>query len=142
MFEFAQPWGDGGARAGVLGGRVHAFRFDPAAGVQRMPLPGGFEVASDAVLHWAFYADGPDAAVAPHAALAVTIDVVFERGPGSPEERLSEHPDAREVGPTDDHLEGFAGHPAAEEGVEVRGGGRRGAQDRRLVLGEDAARRP
>lgn len=82
--------------AGVLGGRVHAFRFDPAAGVQRMPLPGGFEVAPYAVLHWAFYADGPDATLAPHAALAVTIDVVFERGPGSAEERLSQHPDARD----------------------------------------------
>ncbi|MEV7619559.1 glycoside hydrolase domain-containing protein [Microbacterium sp. NPDC089321] len=77
--------------AGVLGGQVHAFRFDPAAGVQRVPLPGAFEVAPDAVLHWAFYADGPAAVHAPHEALAVTVDVVFERAAGTPEQRLSEH---------------------------------------------------
>lgn len=82
--------------AGVLGGQVHAFRFDPSAGVQRVPLPGAFEVAPDAVLHWAFYADGPDAVHAPHAALAVTVDVVFERSAGAPEERLSEHPRVRD----------------------------------------------
>lgn len=76
-------------RAGVLGGQVLAFWFDPEAGVHRVPLPDTFEVAPDAVLHWAFYADGPAAVQAPHAALAVTVDVVFERSVGAPQERLS-----------------------------------------------------
>lgn len=68
--------------AGILGGLVHAFRFDPADGEQRIPLPGlsGLPVLSDTVVHWAFYADGPDAVHAPHASLAVTIDVVFDDG--------------------------------------------------------------
>lgn len=73
--------------AGVLGGGVLAFRFADAAGVQRIAVPGSadIEIAADAVLHWAFYADGPAATHAPHAALAVTVDIVFDDG-----SRLSE----------------------------------------------------
>lgn len=84
--------------AGVLGGggQVLAFRFAPSRGMQRVPVPGTFAVARDAVLHWAFYADGAAAEQAPHAALAVTIDVVFEAADGKPEERVSEHPDVRD----------------------------------------------
>ncbi|WP_336644497.1 GH92 family glycosyl hydrolase [Microbacterium sp. USHLN186] len=79
--------------AGVLGGQVHAFRFEPAAGVQRIALTEltDFEVAPDAVVHWAFYADGPAAVRAPYAALAVTVDVVFEDG-----SRLSQHQGVRD----------------------------------------------
>ena len=79
--------------AGILGGQVHAFRFDPAGGEQRIPLPGlaGLQVEPDAVVHWAFYADGPDAVHAPHASLAVTLDVVFDDGT-----RLSEDSRARD----------------------------------------------
>lgn len=64
-------------RAGVLRGQVFAFAFDPSAGVQRIDVPGlaDMPVTPDTVLHWAFYADGSDAALAPHAALAVTVDV-------------------------------------------------------------------
>ncbi|RAX44254.1 alpha-1,2-mannosidase [Arthrobacter sp. AQ5-06] len=68
--------------AGILGGQVHAFRFDPAGGEQRIPLPdlSGLPVAPDTVVHWAFYADGPNAVHAPHASLAVTVDVAFDDG--------------------------------------------------------------
>jgi len=69
-------------RAGVLGGRVFAYRFEAGQGEQRLPLPelGEIVVGTDTILHWAFYADGPDAVVAPFAALAVTIDAVFDDG--------------------------------------------------------------
>ncbi|MGW9157343.1 GH92 family glycosyl hydrolase [Microbacterium sp. NPDC055665] len=69
-------------RAGVLPGAVYAFAFDPAAGEQRIDVPGlaDLEISSDTVLHWAFYADGPAATLAPHAALAVTVDVRFPEG--------------------------------------------------------------
>ncbi|GAT71740.1 alpha-1,2-mannosidase [Microbacterium sp. HM58-2] len=68
--------------SGVLGGEVLAFRFDASEGVQRLAIPGeaDVEIARDAVLHWAFYADGPAATHAPHSALAVTVDVVFDDG--------------------------------------------------------------
>ncbi len=68
--------------AGVLAGPVFAFAFDPSAGEQRIDAPVFADVAlsPDAVLHWAFYADGPDATLTPHAALAVTIDVRFPDG--------------------------------------------------------------
>ncbi|SEB41484.1 GH92 family glycosyl hydrolase [Microbacterium hydrocarbonoxydans] len=64
-------------RAGVLSGRVFAFSFDPAAGEQRVEVPGltDVDITPQTVLHWAFYADGAAAALAPHAALAVTVDV-------------------------------------------------------------------
>ena len=64
-------------RAGVLRGQVFAFSFDPSAGEQRVDVPGlaGIRVTPDTVLHWAFYADGVEATLAPHAALAVTVDV-------------------------------------------------------------------
>ena len=62
-------------RAGVIPGQVFAFSFDPAAGEQRIDVPGlaDIPVTSDTVLHWAFYSDGADATLAPHAALAVTV---------------------------------------------------------------------
>lgn len=68
--------------AGVLGGQVYAFRFNPAAGEQRIALPGltDVHVSTNLVVHWAFYADGPEALHPPHAALAVTIDAVFDNG--------------------------------------------------------------
>lgn len=64
-------------RAGVLRGPVFAFSFDPSAGEQRIDAPGlsGIPVTSDTLLHWAFYADGDEATLAPYAALAVTADV-------------------------------------------------------------------
>ncbi len=79
--------------AGVLGGQVFSFRFDPALGMQQVAVPGleDVAVADDTVLHWAFYADGPDAVHPPHAALAVTVDVLFDDGT-----RLSEEPRARD----------------------------------------------
>ena len=63
-------------RTGVLPGQVFAFSFDPSAGEQRIDVPGLSEVpvTADTVLHWAFYADGAEAELAPHAALAVTVD--------------------------------------------------------------------
>ncbi|MFB9660279.1 glycoside hydrolase domain-containing protein [Glycomyces mayteni] len=69
-------------RAGVLGGRVHAYRFDPALGPQRLAVPGleAVPIAPDTVVQWAFYADGPSAVHAPHAALAVAVDVRFDDG--------------------------------------------------------------
>jgi len=69
-------------RSGVLSSPVHAFVFDPSAGEQRIDVPGfdALEITPDTVLHWAFYADGPDATLAPHAALAVTVDVRFADG--------------------------------------------------------------
>lgn len=78
--------------AGVLRGDVFAFAFDPALGPQRLDVPGLTDVAvtPDTVVHWAFYADGPDATHAPHAALAVTIDV--RRG----DRRLSDHTAVRD----------------------------------------------
>ncbi|MGN8025395.1 glycoside hydrolase domain-containing protein [Microbacterium sp. 22242] len=42
-------------------------------------------------MHWAFYADGEDAVRTPHAALAVTVDAVFDDG-----SRLSEDPRVRD----------------------------------------------
>lgn len=80
-------------RTGVLGGEVLAFRLAPGQGVQRIPLPRNDSIAlgPGAVLHWAFYADGPAAAVAPHAALAVTVDVVFDDGT-----RLSDDAEVRD----------------------------------------------
>lgn len=67
-------------RSGVLGGDVFTYRFEAGEGMQRIVIPGleGVEVHEDTIVHWAFYADGDDAALAPHAALAVTIDVVAE----------------------------------------------------------------
>ncbi|MFJ4999150.1 glycoside hydrolase domain-containing protein [Microbacterium sp. NPDC088619] len=64
-------------RAGVIAGQVFAFAFDPSAGEQRIDVPGltDIPVTPDTVLHWAFYADGSEATLAPHAALAVTVDV-------------------------------------------------------------------
>ncbi|WP_311257995.1 GH92 family glycosyl hydrolase [Microbacterium sp. WCS2018Hpa-9] len=64
-------------RAGVLPGQVFAFSFDPTAGEQRVDVPGfaDIPVTPDTVLHWAFYAAGDEATLAPHAALAVTVDV-------------------------------------------------------------------
>ncbi|MEU5870791.1 GH92 family glycosyl hydrolase [Glycomyces sp. NPDC047369] len=80
-------------RTGVLGGRVFAYRFDPAQGVGRVAVPGleSVPITPDTVLHWAFYADGPDAVHDPHAALAVTVDVRFEDG-----SRLSAEPRLRD----------------------------------------------
>lgn len=69
-------------RSGVLRGPVFAFAFDPSAGEQRLDVPGlaDIEITPDTVLHWAFYADGPAATLAPHAALAVTVDVRVDDG--------------------------------------------------------------
>ncbi|VXB56125.1 Alpha-1,2-mannosidase [Microbacterium sp. 8M] len=68
-------------RAGVWGDTiVHSYRFDPADGVQRMALPGEHLLGCGTVLHWAFYADGPGATAAPHASLAVTVDVLLSDG--------------------------------------------------------------
>ncbi|WP_315636541.1 MULTISPECIES: GH92 family glycosyl hydrolase [Microbacterium] len=63
--------------AGVLPGVVFAYTFDPSRGEQRIDVPGldGIALTPDTVLHWAFYADGPAATLAPWAALAVTVDV-------------------------------------------------------------------
>ena len=63
--------------AGVLPGVVFAYSFDPSHGAQRIDVPGldGIALTPDAVLHWAFYADGPAATLAPWAALAVAVDV-------------------------------------------------------------------
>lgn len=63
--------------AGVLPGPVLAYTFDPSRGAHRIDLPdlGGVALTPDTVLHWAFYADGPAATLAPWAALAVTVDV-------------------------------------------------------------------
>lgn len=68
--------------SGVLGGTVFAFSFDPAAGVQRIDVPGwdAVDLTSTPEVHWAFYADGDDATLAPYAALAVTVDVRFSDG--------------------------------------------------------------
>lgn len=74
--------------AGVLGSPVYAFRFDPAAGEQRLDLPGGtVQATGDAVLDWAFYADGPASWEAPYPALAVTLDVRFADGSRLSDER-------------------------------------------------------
>ncbi|MFB4352415.1 GH92 family glycosyl hydrolase [Microbacterium sp. LS_15] len=72
-------------RSGVLAAPVFAFDVDPAAGPQRVDVPdlGPIEIAPDTVLHWAFYADGADAALAPHAALAVSVDVRVDDGDGN-----------------------------------------------------------
>jgi predicted alpha-1,2-mannosidase len=61
----------------VIPGQVYAFSFEPSAGEQRVDVPGlaDIPVTPDTVLHWAFYADGAAATLAPHAALAVTVDV-------------------------------------------------------------------
>ncbi|WP_235564056.1 glycoside hydrolase domain-containing protein [Microbacterium sp. Root553] len=61
---------------GVLRGPVFAFAVDPSVGAQRIDVPGldDVPVTPDTVLHWAFYADGDAATLAPHAALAVTVD--------------------------------------------------------------------
>ncbi|WP_309104201.1 glycoside hydrolase domain-containing protein [Microbacterium sp.] len=69
-------------RAGVLAAPVFSFAFDPASGVQRVDVPGleHIEIAPATVLHWAFYSDEAEATVAPHAALAVTVDVRFDDG--------------------------------------------------------------
>ena len=69
-------------RSGVLRAPVFAFAFEPAAGVQRIDVPGlaDLVVAHDTVVHWAFYADGPAATLAPHAALAVTVDARLSDG--------------------------------------------------------------
>ncbi|MEU6250565.1 GH92 family glycosyl hydrolase [Glycomyces sp. NPDC047010] len=80
-------------RAGVLGGQVHAFRFDPAQGPQRLTVPGleAVPIGPDTVVQWAFYTDGPQAVHAPHAALAVAVDVRFDDG-----SRLSAEPRLRD----------------------------------------------
>ncbi|WP_144875033.1 GH92 family glycosyl hydrolase [Microbacterium sp. 1.5R] len=67
-------------RSGVLAAPVFAFDIAPAAGVQRVEVPElrTIAITPDTVLHWAFYADGADAALAPHAALAVSVDVRVE----------------------------------------------------------------
>ena len=69
-------------RSGVLLSPVYAFAFDPSAGEQRVDVPGlaDLDISAHTVLHWAFYADGPAATMAPHAALAVTVDVRFTDG--------------------------------------------------------------
>jgi putative alpha-1,2-mannosidase len=69
-------------RSGVLRAPVFAFSFDPSAGEQRLDVPDlpAVEITQDTVLHWAFYADGPAATLAPHASLAVTVDVRFADG--------------------------------------------------------------
>lgn len=79
--------------SGVLAAPVFAFSFEPAAGVQRVDVPalGTTAITSDAVLHWAFYADGADAALAPHAALAVSVDVRLDDG-----SRLADDPAVRD----------------------------------------------
>jgi len=80
-------------RAGVLGGEVFAYRFEVGKGEQRISLAhlGDLTIEHDTVVHWAFYADGPDAVGAPFAALAVTIDAVFDDG-----SRLTEEPRVRD----------------------------------------------
>lgn len=67
---------------GVLAAPVFAFEVDPSLGVQRVDVPGldAVEITPDTVLHWAFYADGADAALAPHTALAVSVDVRLDDG--------------------------------------------------------------
>ncbi|MDF2508636.1 MAG: glycoside hydrolase family 92 protein, partial [Microbacterium sp.] len=77
----------------MLPGPVFAFAFDPSAGEQRVDVPGlaDLEISSDTVLHWAFYADGPAATRAPHAGLAVAVDVRFPDG-----RRLSDDPAVRD----------------------------------------------
>ncbi|WP_102193394.1 glycoside hydrolase domain-containing protein [Microbacterium aurantiacum] len=79
--------------SGVLGGQVLAYRFDPSLGIQHVDVPGldGIAIDDDTVVHWAFYADGADAVHAPHAALAVTVDVVFDDGT-----RMSDEPRTRD----------------------------------------------
>ncbi|MFC6356219.1 glycoside hydrolase domain-containing protein [Luethyella okanaganae] len=69
-------------RAGVLGGEVFAYRFDPALGEQRVQLPVALAGAVTPLteLHWAFYADDPVAVNAPYASLAVCVDVRFDDG--------------------------------------------------------------
>ncbi|WP_226534136.1 GH92 family glycosyl hydrolase [Microbacterium paraoxydans] len=78
---------------GVLPAAVFAFTFDPSRGVQRIDAPGlaDIELTPHTVLHWAFYADGPAATLAPHAALAVSVDV---RSPDG--SRLSDDPAVRD----------------------------------------------
>lgn len=63
--------------AGVLPAPVYAYTFDPSRGAQRIDVPGldGIVLTPDTVLHWAFYADGPAATLAPWAGLAVAVDV-------------------------------------------------------------------
>lgn len=80
-------------RAGVLAGPVFAFDFDPAAGEQRVDIPELTDIAltSETVLHWAFYADGAEATLAPHAALAVAVDVRLPDGT-----HLSDHAAVRD----------------------------------------------
>ncbi|MFT3798351.1 GH92 family glycosyl hydrolase [Microbacterium sp.] len=88
-------------RAGVLGGAVCAYRFDPRQGVQRVRLPMDADrpVADDDLLEWAFYTD--DATAPPWASLAVCIDVLFDDG-----SRLTE------TAPVDRY--GFTVTPAAQ----------------------------
>ncbi len=77
---------------GCLGGRVHRYEFDPAAGVRRLDLPDGAVTATfDTVVDWAFYADGEAAVLPPYPALAVTLDVRFRDGT-----RLSDDPRVRD----------------------------------------------
>ena len=80
-------------RAGVLAGPVFAFAFDPGLGEQRVVVPelADIVVTSETVVHWAFYADGPAATRAPHAALAVAVDVRLSDGT-----RLSDHAAVRD----------------------------------------------
>ncbi|MCM3780898.1 GH92 family glycosyl hydrolase [Microbacterium hydrocarbonoxydans] len=70
--------------SGVLPAPVFAFSFDPAGGEKRVDMPDvdaiTITITEDTVLHWAFYADGADAALAPHAALAVSVDVRLDDG--------------------------------------------------------------
>ncbi|MEV4737264.1 MULTISPECIES: GH92 family glycosyl hydrolase [unclassified Microbacterium] len=78
---------------GVLAAPVFAFSFDPAEGPQRLEVPGldALAITTDTVLHWAFYADGAEAALAPHAALAVTVDVRLDD-----RARLTDDPQVRD----------------------------------------------
>ncbi|MEU4014495.1 glycoside hydrolase domain-containing protein [Microbacterium sp. NPDC028030] len=80
-------------RAGVLAGPVFAFAFDPAVGEQRVDIPELTDIVltGETVLHWAFYADGRDATHAPHAALAVAVDVRLPDGT-----RLTDHAAVRD----------------------------------------------
>lgn len=84
-------------RAGVVAGPVFEYSFDPQGGVHQLVVPGleAVSIGPHTVVDWAFYADGPAAVAQPHAALAVTVDVVLE-GIGDESVALSSHPLVRD----------------------------------------------